>query len=269
MRTRNSIAVAIAQIPQSRDISDNLRRIADAVAQARAARADILCLPECALTGYGPAFHKSSAPFDPSPVASALSQARAMARDADMAILLGAHLLLANTGEAAPAHGWTNSCLLISPRGRVLTRYDKAHLYGRDPEYYLAGRQRPAVATVRGGRIGIQICFDIRFPEPFRALALAGAHVIVVPSFIHGPRAMWKGPVVAAHVSSRAAENGRFVVFVNAAGPNQNVPSMIADPRGDIILRARRGVRQILTARLRLDHVNNDFLRRRRADLYH
>ena len=116
--------------------------------------------------------------------------------------------------------------------------------------------------------MGLQACFDIRFPEPFRALALAGAQMIVVPSHVHGKSDMWKNPVFEAHVRSRAAENGRFVVFVNAAGPEQNVPSMIADPRGELVAKCHKAARHLLVARLAVHRVSDDFLRCRRTDLY-
>ena len=106
------------------------------------------------------------------------------------------------------------------------------------------------------------------YTHPALEDVLEGAGIIFVPSHIHGKAGMWKGPVIEGHVRSRAAENGRYVVFVNAAGPEQNVPSMIADPRGELIARCRRGVRQLLVARLDLRKVNDDFLLSRRTDLY-
>ena len=258
---KQRITVAIAQIEQSKNLAENLAATQEAVVQAHKAHAKIILFPECALTGYGPAFHSSTKTFaSAGAIENALKEIRAIARKKKITIVIGSHLPLGD--------GWTNSAALINPSGRMTGRYDKAHLYGRDIEYYRAGRARPVPASAQGAKVGLQICFDIRFPEPFRALALAGAQIIVVPSYIHGAKNMWKGPVITAHVASRAAENSRFLLFANASGRTQNVPSLIVNPRGDIIARARRGTRQLLTARLDLTEVNDHFLNSRRRDLY-
>jgi len=254
-----TLILGIAQMRESKHLGRNLREIAQFAETAATADVNLLCFPECALTGYGPAYHESSSGFDPDAVEAGMAEVRGIARALHMTIVIGTHLSLAG--------GWTNSALVVRSDGRIVSRYDKAHLYGLDVEFYRAGRERPAVVAVKGVRVGLQICFDIRFPEPFRLLSTEGAQVIFVPSHIHGPTEMWKGPVITSHVSSRAAENQRFVVFANAAGRHQNVPSMIADPRGEMIVRGRRGAQQLLVAELDLHQVSDDFLQSRRTDL--
>lgn len=257
---RETIVLAVAQARQTDHLGRNLREIAEFVEMARQARAQIVCFPECALTGYGPVHHESSAGFDPDAVQAAVTEVKEIARTAGVAVAVGTHLPLDG--------GWSNSVLLLDTRGRLVSRYDKAHLYGRDPEYYRGGRERPSVVKTAGVRVGMQICFDIRFPEPFRALSLDGAELTIVPSHIHGKAGMWKGPVMEAHVRTRAAENGRFVAFVNASGPEQNAPSMVANPRGELVGRCRKRARRLLVVRLDLGEVNNDFLMCRRTDLF-
>jgi len=260
MPAGKKMIVALAQVRQTDDIGRNLRTIGRFIARAQHARADLVCFPETALTGYGPALHESSARWDCDAVEAAVAEIRELARDARVAVVLGTHLSLNG--------GWTNSTLLIRRDGRIVGRYDKAHLYKRDPEYYRAGRERARAFPLHGNRIGLQICFDIRFPQPFRALALAGAKLIVVPSYIHGAHGMWKNPVIAAHAASRAGENGRFVAFVNAAGRTQNVPSLVANPRGEIVAKCRRAAEQFLTVELDMTAPNDDVLMCRRSDLY-
>ena len=257
---KKSIIVAVAQMKQGDHLGHNLQGITEFAEMARDAKADLVCFPECALTGYGPEHHESSADFDPDAVEAGLSEVKELARRLGITFVLGAHLPLEG--------GYSNSALLIRSNGRIAARYDKTHLYGEDVAFYRAGRERPSVATAKGVRIGMQICFDVRFPEPFRYLAGQGAQIIFAPSHIHGKKSMWKGPVMTAHIGSRAAENGRFIVLANAAGATQNVPSMIADPRGDILSRCRRGAQQLLVAKLDLGKVSDDFLKSRRLDLY-
>lgn len=258
---RKRITAGVAQVGQCADVEKNLATIAAAVADARAKRVRLLVFPECALTGYGPRYHASPDLFATgAEVAAGLKAVRAMARQARMAIVLGTHLPLGD--------GWSNSVVLIGPSGRTMGRYDKAHLYGWGYEYYRAGRERAQPVAACGVKVGMQICFDLRFPEPFRALALAGAQIMVTPSHIHGKGDMWKGPVIEGHAVSRAAENGRFVIFANAAGRTQNAASVMVNPRGEVMARARRGARQLITARIDTAEVNDACLDCRRTDLY-
>lgn len=255
-----TLKLALAQMAESADLGRNLRRMERMAAEAARSGAAMVVFPECALTGYGPACHRSAGDFDAEAVLAAVAELRALARETGLTISAGAHL--------PSPQGWTNSVLLIHPAARAHARYDKVHLFGRDSEFYQPGRERPEVAKTPFARIGLQNCFDLRFPELFRALALKGAQIILVPSHIHGREDMWKAPVIEGHISSRAAENGRFVVFVNAAGAVQNAPSMAADPRGCIVGVCAPKREQLLLVDLDLSMVNDAFLRCRRPELY-
>ncbi len=254
-----TVRLALAQMAESPDLGRNLRRMTALAEEAAGGGARLVLFPECALTGYGPACHRDPADFDAEAVAAAVAALRDVSRAAGVALVAGAHL-------PAPG-GWTNSALLISPR-RAPARYDKTHLYGQDSRYYRAGSRPSEPLRAAGLCLGMQICFDLRFPEPFRRLALQGVQAVAVPAHIAGRADMWKGPVIEAHVRSRAAENGRFVLFINAAGPDQNAPSMIADPRGCLLAACRPRREELLLAELDLDQVSDAFIACRRPDLY-
>jgi predicted amidohydrolase len=257
---KRTLKLAMAQMGESADLGRNLRRIGEMAREAASKGARLAVFPECALTGYGPACHRSAAEFDAEAVAAAVEELRGVAREARLTLVAGAHL----PGEG----GWTNSILLFTPGGRAPARYDKVHLYGRDAEFYRAGRKRPDVVRTPAGRLGMQNCFDIRFPELYRGLALRGAELLLTPAHIHGRADMWKGPVIEGHMRSRAAENGRFVVFVNTAGAAQNVPSMTADPRGCLAGACRPRREEVALVEIDLGLVNDAFLRCRREELY-
>lgn len=86
----------------------------------------------------------------------------------------------------------TNTCLIVGPGGDIVGRYDKTHLYRGVSQEHLAfrpGRDLPVVDTPFG-RVGVMICYDLRFPEVCRALAHQGAQVIFVPANFPKPRSL-------------------------------------------------------------------------------
>ena len=252
------LRVAVGQMRITDELRANLQIIEDLLAIARQRRARLLVLPECALTGYGPAVYDGPQRFDERGFKQVLDDVRAAAARAHIAVVAGA--------AVKQSKGWVDAAVLIGTNGKICGRYDKAHLHGEDSRYYQAG-SRAKVHRILDARLGMQICFDLRFPEPFRDLALRCAQVIAVPANICGADGMWKGPVIEAHVRTRAAENGRYVVFANAAGPDQNVPSMVADPRGEILARTSLDRAELITVDLDLTRVDNTLLRTRRTDL--
>ena len=103
-------------------------------------------------------------------------------------------------------------------------------------------------STSRACLSGLQICYDQRFPEPWRVLALRGAQVVLHCSNACVPGDTWKIPVIEAHLRSRAAENGFFVVSVNHGGPSQNWGSVIYDPHGLEVARAGYDCEELVPA---------------------
>lgn len=140
-----------------------------------------------------------------------------------------------------------NKSYLISPEGKILLEYAKSHLYDvefkelkiRESDYFSAGNSLDVVDTELG-RIGIIICYDIRFPEMTRALALKGAEIILVPAAFNtiSGNAHWH-----LFFRTRATENQ---LFIAAACPARDEEckykayghSMIVDPWGDILSEA-------------------------------
>jgi predicted amidohydrolase len=133
-----------------------------------------------------------------------------------------------------------NSAMLVGPGG-VKAVYRKVHLFEREQEWFSPGNLPFAVHRVGKARVGMLICFDWRFPEAARVLALAGADVIAHPSNLVFPNAQQA-------MRTRALENRVFVVTANRTGtenrPGGRVPftgrSQIVDPGGIVIAAAGR-----------------------------
>src|SRR5919107_1341719 len=152
-----------------------------------------------------------------------------------------------------------NRSFLFDPNGAVAARYDKIHMFDVDlpngETYRESGAYRPGgdtvVAETPWGRLGMSICYDVRFPHLYRALARAGAEFLSVPSVFTVPtgRAHW-------HVllRARAIENGCFVFAPaqwgeHAGGRRSYGHSLIVDPWGEVLADGGEGT-GIVTARI-------------------
>jgi predicted amidohydrolase len=142
-------------------------------------------------------------------------------------------------GLAAPgADRPRNACLLVDPAGAEVLCYHKLHpfsLAGED-RHYEAGDQ-VCTAEVEGVRVTPLICYDLRFPEPFRAVADRTDLFVVVASWPEARRRHW-----SALLAARAIENQAFVLGVNRVGEGDGLAyrgdSALIDPLGGVIAAA-------------------------------
>ena len=165
-----------------------------------------------------------------------------VARDRRAWILVGS---LAET-SADPARPY-NTSVLIDPDGRIAATYRKIHLFDVTVEDGPVDREsdrvspgdRAVVASVDGIRVGLSICYDLRFPELYRALALAGAEILTVPANFteRTGRDHWE-----VLLRARAIENGAYVLAPSQIGGPPGQPafgrSMIVDPWGTVVAQA-------------------------------
>ena len=183
----------------------------------------------------------------------------------------GVHLVGGLATRAADGRG-KNEALVAGPDGTVVARYCKIHPYspGKEAQHYVGG---DAVATFDAGGFTVApfVCYDLRFPEGFRAAMQRGANVIVVI-------ANWPSPRVEHWVTllrARAIENQCFVLGVNRCGNDPYLPypgrSVIVDFRGDILADAgdREGVICADADRAALEAYRAElpFLKDRKCDL--
>jgi len=168
-----------------------------------------------------------------------LATLRELARQLGIYIHIGS-LAVSHSPERA-----ANRSFLVDPRGNIAARYDKIHMFDVDlanGESYRESRSyRPGelavLADLPWGRLGLTICYDLRFPALYRALAEAGATMLAIPSAFtkQTGEAHWH-----VLVRSRAIENGCFVFAAAQGGKHENGRdtyghSLIVDPWGRII----------------------------------
>jgi len=183
------------------DVSENHRRAAKMLAEAASGGARLAILPEMFNTGFSMDSRRIAEP----PGGPSETFLREQAAMNDLWILAS----VPEAGEPAPR----NMALLVSPQGPV-TRYAKIHpfSYAGEHEHYAAG-DRVVTAEIEGLRVTPFVCYDLRFPEPFRLAAADTDLFAVVANWPDERREHWR-----ALLRARAIENQAYVAGVNRVG---------------------------------------------------
>jgi predicted amidohydrolase len=227
-------------------VADNLAAAGELLHEAKRAGADIACLPEnFSFIGLRDADKLQVAePDGEGVVQSFLSDT---ARDLKMWILGGTIVIRGVTDRRV-----ANASLLIDSDGKRVARYDKIHLFdvtipGRDEQYresthVTAGRE-VVIADTPVGKLGLSVCYDMRFPELYRELVSQGAEWLAMPAAFTVPtgRAHWE-----TLLRARAIENLCYVVAPAQAGTHTSGretygDSLIVDYWGQVLSRLARG----------------------------
>ena len=247
---------AAVQMSSGPDKAANLEKAGRLVREAAARGARLVVLPEVFLW-RGPRKAEGAAGEDvPGPVTNQLG---GIARE--LGIFLQAGSLPERIERDSRCY---NTALLFDPRGELVARYRKIHLFDVEIPGQVTARESEArapgsetvVAETELGRIGLSVCYDLRFPELFRRLAVGGVEIICLPSAFTFPTgaAHWE-PLVRA----RAIENQAYVIAPDQYGTSPNGyrdygNSMIVDPWGAVLARAGEG-EEVIVAPIRLDYL--------------
>jgi predicted amidohydrolase len=153
------------------------------------------------------------------------------------------------------SHRARNTVRLVTPDGALRKPYHKRALYGWDETHYVPGAAAGGVHLVDGVRIGLRICYEVRFPEYFRELFRRRVQLAVVSFADVGPHKD-KYDVVLAHLVSRAAENAMYVLSANSVSGPQVAPTCLVDPDGRLLARAPRTGEALITKTISIDPPN-------------
>ncbi|MFE2459897.1 carbon-nitrogen family hydrolase [Streptomyces sp. NPDC059402] len=224
---------SLIQIAVNEDETVEARRLRAAALVREQAGADLVVLPELWTTGAF-AFEEFDAAAEPlrGPTYEAMAKA---ASDA------GVWLHAGSVPERGADGRLYNTSLVFSPAGDLAASYRKIHRFGFDKgEAVLMGAGRePVTVRVPGTTtLGVATCYDLRFPELFRALVDAGAEILVVPAgWPERRRSHW-----TLLAQARAVENQTFVLACGTAGTHAGVPqaghSIVVDPWGEVLAEA-------------------------------
>ena len=182
--------------------------------------------------------------------------------------------IIAGLAEIDKNHVY-NSAVITGPNGYI-GKYRKIHLFDTEKACFDPGNLPLKVFDIAGAKVGVMICFDWRFPETARTLALMGADLIAHPSNLvltHCPQAM----------ITRCLENRVFAVTADRVGTEDRMgvlkfigQSQIVDPDGNILVRASETEEEVQIVEIDLEKARDKFLtphnhlfKDRRKDLYH
>lgn len=212
--------IAVAQLALAvGDLDANRRAASAAVAEASAAGARLVVLPELSDSGYvfSDADEARSC-ASPAATGATLSQWRSLAGRHNLAIAGG-------FCELGPDGKLYNSAAVVDASGTRAV-YRKAHLWDAEKKIFTPGDGAPPVVELPFGNVGLMICYDLEFPEWVRLAALAGADLIAVPvnwaaSGSPTPPGERSGEVIAAQAA--ASTNGVFIAVADRCGTERGV----------------------------------------------
>jgi predicted amidohydrolase len=229
---------ACVQLRSSDDVAQNVATTSALVREAKALGAQFIATPEntTLMAPDGGAKIERSFGERDDPAIPAFA---ALAEELGIWLLIGSLAIKVSESQTA------NRSFLFDPNGRIVARYDKIHLFDVDlpsGERYresktVAGGHTAVTAEMEWGKIGLSICYDVRFPQLYRALAKRGAFMISVPSAFTQTTGMAHWHVL---LRARAIENGAFVIAPAQGGTHANGRktyghSLIVSPWGEVM----------------------------------
>lgn len=237
----SAFKAACVQMRSGEDVAENIRAASDLIRQAADQGARFIATPENTTLMAPDGGAKLAASYDE-------AHDPALPVFSDLAKQLGVHLLIGSLAIKVDDTKTANRSFLFAPDGQVIARYSKIHLFDvllANGESYresdtVAGGDAAVVADTGLGKIGFSICYDVRFPHLYRAMAHKGAFLMTVPSAFTVPTGQAHWHVL---LRARAIENGTFVMApaqggLHANGRKTYGHSLIIAPWGEVLAEA-------------------------------
>jgi deaminated glutathione amidase len=281
MRNASS-PVAIVQMRSSEDKRENLKLSLDFVKEAARKKASLICFPEFQMA-FSP---RNQSVKKLTKIAETIDQSNFILTLGESArrnrINIIATIYEKNTKNNSSSRSSINqfdnrvydTAVIINSNGAICSVYRKLHMYDalgfRESAKMIAGNAIEKPVKTSAGNLGLMICYDVRFPEVSRILAINGADILAVPSaWVHG---IMKEEHWQTILKARAIENGSYVAAPDQVGHIFSGRSMVVDPFGIVILdmgnREGMEVIEIDKSRIQKARESLPLLKNRRTDVY-
>ena len=269
----NKFTVAVLQLDSQDDVQKNLDTVVSFIEEAAARGAKLITMPESMnYVGLDNAGHAEEIPGGPT-----FKLMSEQAKKYGVWLHCGS-IYEKNPNDPRPF----NSTMVIDPRGNLAAKYHKIHPFdvvipngpvNRESERICPGDEIVTVDTGEVGHLGLSICYDMRFAEMYRIMALEGAQILLMPADFTMPTGKDHWETI---LRTRAIENGCYVVAPAQYGVKPKFQayanSLVVDPWGNVIARASNHP-QVITAEIDLDYLQQVrrqifTLENRRPDVY-
>jgi predicted amidohydrolase len=261
----NTFRIALANIRRAETPRESVELVEDAIAQASAERADMICFPECFVPGYRMAGKTAPRP-DPAFLERAWSDVAAAAGKGNVGVILGT--------ERVTENGLLITALVVNRDGTVAGFQDKNQLDPVEEGIYAFGCGR-RVFEAGSLKFGISICHEgFRYPETVRWAVKRGAHIVFHPHFHEAEPGGYAASTYADPANSfhekaalcRAAENTCYYATVNVACAGSSTTSAVVGPDGRLLCYQPYGQAGLLTADIDIREATGLLARRFRED---
>ncbi len=229
------------QFAVTKDIIKNLDIIKKAILEASENNVRLLVFPECALTGYPPRDIESSKDVNFDDLELAFEELLNLASSSNIYLIVGA---ITKDGD-----NYYNSAIVFTPDFEKIV-YNKVALWGWDRDNFTVG-DSSGVVDIDGFKIGIRICFEIRFPEFFRELYKQGTDLNIVLFYdVADDEDIDRYELIKSHIITRAMENVTYTLSVNTIKPYQTSPTALFDKSGGVLRELTRNIEGLLVYEL-------------------
>ncbi len=250
------VKIGAYQFAVTSDIDYNFVTIKNAIKKAVEKGVKLLVFPECALTGYPPRNINCSADVDFNKLDVVYAQLQELVDDNDIGIVVGT-ITLENDS-------YYNSAIIFRPYEEKVF-YHKRALWGWDKDNFRIGNSK-GIFEIGGWKVGVRICFEVRFPEFFRELYDEKTDLNIVLFYdVADKDDIERYDLIKAHIRTRAVENVTYTLTVDTICPYQTAPTALYDKSGYALMELKRNEEKMLV--YDLENLPQDFGEKGRTEI--